>query len=137
MKKKKSLLKNKSFPSGFTLIEVLISFSLTIFLLMGMGQLILYSLKVKTRTDCGLTSTLLASSKLTAFQSLAFENRELMEDFKEERVKEERTHKKYLVQWKIQDVDSTLKKIEITCTPENHTQKKAQLVLYLCKELRF
>ncbi|MBS3818471.1 hypothetical protein KGY73_03060 [bacterium] len=133
--KKGSLPKKKEFLSGFTLIEVLISFSLIIFLLMGMAQLILYSLRIKTRTDCGLISTQLASSKLATLKSLPFEG--LRECSKKEIIKEERTHKDYHIKWKIQEMDSTMKKIEITCYTESFVPKKAQLVLFLCKELRF
>lgn len=139
MNKLKKFLPSQNFPfsPGFTLIEVLVSSSLIMFLLLSITQLILYSLLVKNRTDWGRISSELASSKLEYFKSLSFENQELQEGTTEERLKEKNTHKIFKIKWKIKDLNESLKKVEIVCYPDSALSKKVELILYISKELGF
>lgn len=127
-------LKNKQ---GFSLIELLISFSIIMFLILEMAQLTLYSFRVKRRSDYSLKSAELASSKLEYFKSLPFESPELNESFKTESLQGDATLEIYHREWGVQNVSLNMKRIEIECFCENCPQKKTQLVLILSKELGF
>lgn len=130
----KKLKKNRQ---GFTLIELLISFSIIMLLILGMAQLTFYSILVKRRSDYGLKSAELASSKLEYFKSIPFESIELNENSKREILKRKSFNGSYQREWEIQDISPALKKIEMECFSENCPQKKIRLVLFLSRELGF
>lgn len=129
--------KFKNYNQGFTLIELLISFSIIMLLILGGIQLILHSILVKRRSDYSVTSAELASSKLEYFKSLPFENEELNEGFKREVLKGDTLLGSYRREWRIQNVSSDMKKIEMECFSENCPEKKIRLVLYLSRKLGF
>ncbi len=130
---KKALRKNH----GFTLVEVLISASIVILLLMGLTQLIIHSLLVKRLSDYRINSAVLASSKLEYFKSLPFESDNLKEGCDEESVKEASLNIAYHREWEIQEISSSMKKIEMECFCEHNPKRKIRLILYICKELGF
>ncbi len=122
---------------GFTLIEVLVSASVIILLLMGLAQLTVHSLLIKRISEYRINSTVLASSKLEYFKSLPFESEELAEGSGEEMIERERFKGLYRRQWRIQDVSPEMKKIEIECFYEHSPERKIQLVFYMLKKLGF
>lgn len=130
-------LKSQKNRPGFTLIELLISFSIIMLLILGGTQLTLYSILSKRRSDYSLKSAELASSKLEYFKSLPFESEELSKGFKREFLTGRSLPGSCRREWRIQDVSSEMKKIEMECFFENCPQKKIRLVLFLSRELGF
>jgi len=122
---------------GFTLLELLISFSIVAILLLGAAQLTLYSLHVKRTSDCSLESAEMASDKLEYLKSLPFESGELEESSSEERIQSHRRNDIYERKWVISDFSLNLKKIEVECFSISCVQKKTRLVLFFSKELGF
>ena len=122
---------------GFTLVEVLISASIVILLLMGLAQLTTHSLLIKRISDHRMNSAELASSKLEYFKSLPFESEELKEGSDEESVKGPSLKIFYCRKWDIQDISSGMKEIEMECFCANNSKKKIRLILYICRELGF
>lgn len=122
---------------GFTLIEVLISFFLIMILILGMAQLTFHSILVKRRSDYSVKSAELASSKLEYFKSLSYESEELREGSEIEILEANNPKGRYRREWKIQDISPDMKKIEMECNFENCPEKKAQIVLFLSRDIGF
>jgi prepilin-type N-terminal cleavage/methylation domain-containing protein len=122
---------------GFTLVEVLVSFALVFILITGTAQLTIHSLLVKRRADCNLKTAELASSKLEYLKSLPHESEELKAGFQMESVRGEGLHETFWREWRIQDISSSIKRIEIEIFSGNRPQKKLRVVLFLSRELGF
>lgn len=122
---------------GVTLIEVLLSSSIVILLIMGLAQLTLHSLYVKRIADYRLRSAELAASKLEYLKSFPFDSTELAEGTKEESIHVKGHQGHYRRVWTIEDVSLDMKKIEMECTFEDYPKRKMRLVLYLSRELGF
>ncbi len=123
--------------SGFTLVELLISFALITFLISGTAQLTMHSLLAKRRADFKLRSAELAASKLEYLKSFEYENDELHEGIQKETHKEEGTQRVFLLEWRIQDISLHLKRIEIECYLKKFPQRKTRICLLLSQELGF
>jgi len=122
---------------GFTLVEALVSFALLFILITGTAQLTIHSLLVKRRADCNLKTAELASSKLEYLKSLPYESDELKEGFQMESFKEEGLLETFWREWRIQDISSNMKRVEIEIFSENYPQKKLKMVLFLSRDLGF
>ncbi len=106
-------------------------------LALGMAQLTIYSILVKTRSDYSVKSAELASSKLEYFKSLPYESEELKKGTEMEIQEADNPRGTYRREWRIQDVSSDLKKIEMECYFDNCPEKKARMVLFLSRDLGF
>ena len=122
---------------GFTLVELLVSFSIVFILITGTAQLTIHSLLVKRRADFNLKSAALASSTLEYLKSLPYESDELKEGFRTESVRGEGLLETFRREWRIQDISSNMKRVEIETFSEKLPQKKTRLVLLLSRELGF
>jgi len=122
---------------GFTLVEALVSFALLFILITGTAQLTIHSLLVKRRADCNLKTAELASSKLEYLKSLPYESDELKEGFQMESFKGEGLLETFWREWRIQDISSNMKRVEIEIFSENYPQKKLKMVLFLSRDLGF
>ncbi len=122
---------------GFTLVEVLVSFALVFILITGTAQLTMHSLFAKRRADCNLRSAELASSKLEYLKSLPYESDELKEGFQIESVRGAGLLETFWRELKIQDISSSMKRVEIEIFSENHPQKKLRIVLFISRDLGF
>lgn len=129
--------KRKNNSKGFTLIEVLISFFIVMVLILGMAQLTIHSILVKKRSDYSVKSAELASSKLEYFKSLPYEDEDLRDGSMAEILEVKNPPGRCRREWKIQDVSLDMKKIEMECFFENCPEKKAQVVLFLSRDLGF
>jgi prepilin-type N-terminal cleavage/methylation domain-containing protein len=122
---------------GFTLVELLVSFALVFILITGTAQLAIHSLLAAGKADYNLRTAELAFSKLEYLKSLPYESEELKEGFQTESVKEEGLPGTFWREWRIQDISSNMKRIEIEVFSENFTQKKLRMVLFLSRDLGF
>jgi Tfp pilus assembly protein PilV len=128
---------NQRKKRGFSLVEVLVSFALVFILIAGTAQLTIHSLLVKRRADCNLRTAELASSKLEYLKSLPYESDELKEGFQMESVKAEGLLETFWREWRIQDISSNMKRVEIEIFSENYPQKNLRMVLFISKDLGF
>ena len=122
---------------GFGLLEFLISFSLLTFLITATAQVIIHSFFVKRRAEINLKIAELSSIKLEHFKSLPYESEELKEGRRSEFLKAEDSQEIFLREWRILDISSSLKRIEIEVFSKSNPQKEARLVLFISKELGF
>lgn len=132
-----SIKNTRSQKLGFTLIEVLVSASVIILLLLSLAQLTVHSLLIKRISEYRINSAVLASSKLEYFKSLPFESEELVEGENEETIEREGLKGLYRRQWSIQDVSPEIKKIEIECFYEHSPERKIRLVSFMLRKLGF
>jgi len=106
-------------------------------LITGTAQLTIHSLLVKRRADCNLRTAELASSKLEYLKSLPYESDELKQGFQMESVRGEGLLETFWREWRIQDVSSSMKRVEIEIFSETYPQKKVRMVLFLSRDLGF
>lgn len=78
-----------------------------------------------------------SSHKLEYFKSLSFESDELTAGHHVESVEPKSSKEKIWREWIIQDVSSSLKKVEIVIYFESNPQKRAQVALLLSRRLDF
>lgn len=122
---------------GFTLVELLISFALITFLISGTAQLAMHSLLAKRRADYNLRSAELAASELEYLKSLEHESDELKEGIYTKTIKEKGTQQIFLIEWRIQVISLSMKRIEMESYFKNYPQKKTRVALLLSRELGF
>jgi prepilin-type N-terminal cleavage/methylation domain-containing protein len=127
----------KNLPEGFTLLELLISFTVVVILLMGAAQLTLLSVNIKRTSDCSVESAELASKKLEYLKSHLFKNNELAEKSLVEWLRSQRGNEMFRREWRIEDISENIKKIEMECYAESCPHKRVRLVLFCSRELGF
>jgi len=122
---------------GFSLLEFLISFTLLTFVITATAQVIIHSFFAKRKAEINSKIAELASLKLEYFKSLPYEDEELNEGHKSESLKGNASLQIYKRSWKIQDISSNLKKVEIEVSSQTEPRKKTRLVLFISRELGF
>jgi len=122
---------------GFSLIELLISSSLILFLITGTAQLLIFSLAAKRTADSHFTAVRRASSRLEEFKSLPFDDENLKAGTYEEFVADPASPEIFAIRWRVEDVEENLKKIVLAIHPRGKPQRRTAFCLLLCRELEF
>ena len=122
---------------GFSLIELLISSSLILFLVAGTAQLLGLSLTAKRNADFHFRAARLASSRLELFKSLSHDSPELEAGTHEEVIIDPSSPESLRIAWRVEDLDKNLKKVVLEFFSPNKTRRKAVFCLLLCRELEF
>ena len=122
---------------GFSLIELLISSSLILFLIAGTAQLLGLSLVAKRNADFHFRAARLASSRLELFKSLSHDSPELEAGTHEEVIIDPSSPESLRIAWRVEDLDKNLKKVVLEFFSPNKTRRKAVFCLLLCRELEF
>ena len=122
---------------GFSLIELLISSSLILFLVAGTAQLLGLSLTAKRNADFHFRAARLASSRLELFKSLSHDNPELEAGTHEEVIIDPSSPESLRIAWRVEDLDKNLKKVVLEFFSPNKPRRKAVFCLLLCRELEF
>jgi prepilin-type N-terminal cleavage/methylation domain-containing protein len=122
---------------GFSLVELLISLCLLTFLITATAQVIIHSFFVKRRVEINLKIAELASLKLEYLKSLPCKSDELKEGHRSELLKGDGSKERFIRAWRIQDISSSMKRVEIEVFSESYPQKKVRLVLFISRELGF
>ncbi len=122
---------------GFSLIEMLISSALILFLLSGVTQLIMTSLAAKRNAEFHLAAASLAASKLEYLKSLPFEDPALTSGEYVETARAGFSKEILLSEWSIGDIDERMKKVVIKISRQKAPQKRVALALLLCQDLEF
>jgi prepilin-type N-terminal cleavage/methylation domain-containing protein len=122
---------------GFSLIELLISSSLILFLITGTAQLLGLSLAAKRNADFHFRAARLASSRLEHLKSLPHDSADLEAGIHEEDIIDPSSPESYRMAWRVEDIDQDLKKVVLDFFSPNKTRRKASFCLLLCRELEF
>ena len=119
------------------MIELLVSFSVITLLVIGITELMIYSMRVKYRGDSNLQTAELVASKLEFLKSIPFNSPGLSEGTNKENVLGEDRQRFYWITWVIKKLSSHTKKIEMTCFFENHKEKQTRIILFVSERLGF
>lgn len=103
-----------STPDGFSLIEVLIAMSIVFFLLLGMAQMLCYSLLLKQKADIHQISADIISQKLEYLKGLSPEHELLSPGQHQEIVKDESTERTFILNWEVTELPYRMKKITLS-----------------------
>ena len=122
---------------GFSLIELLISFTIITLFILGTAQLLLYSLAIKSSCANNMSAAGISRTKLEYFKSLPYNSPELDPGERSEIILALGKKDSYLIRWNILELNLHLKRIEIECHPSEHPIKKTHIILYLSQELGF
>jgi prepilin-type N-terminal cleavage/methylation domain-containing protein len=122
---------------GFSLIELLISSSLILFLIAGTAQLLGLSLTAKRNADFHFRAARLASSRLEHLKSLPHDSADLEAGNHEEDFNDPSSPERYRIAWRVEDMDQNLKKVVLDFFSPNKPRRKAVFCLLLCRELEF
>lgn len=122
---------------GFSLVELLISLCLLTFLITATAQVIIHSFFCKRRAEINLKLAELVSLKLEYLKSLPCESDELKEGYRSESLKGSSSQEILIRTWRIQDISSSMKRVEIEVFSKRYPQKSVRLVLFISRELGF
>jgi prepilin-type N-terminal cleavage/methylation domain-containing protein len=122
---------------GFSLIELLISSALILFLITGTAQLLILSLAAKRTADSHFTALRRASSRLEEFKSLPFDDESLKAGSHDEVITDPASPDRFTIRWRVEDVDENMKKIVLAIHPLGEPQRRTAFCLLLCRELEF
>lgn len=122
---------------GFSLIELLISSSLILFLIAGAAQLLGLSMAAKRNADFHFQASRLASSRLETLKALPHDSEQLKAGAHEELVINPSSPGTYRIAWRVEDIDQSLKKVVLEFSSPPKTRRKAVFCLLLCRELEF
>ncbi|MFZ2053341.1 MAG: prepilin-type N-terminal cleavage/methylation domain-containing protein [Candidatus Aminicenantales bacterium] len=130
-------MSQKKRKHGFSLIELLISSALILFLITGTAQLLIFSLAAKRTADSHFTAVRRASSRLEELKSLPFDDEELEAGTHQEDIADPASPEKYRIAWRVEDIEENLKKIVLEVHPQGKPQRRTAFCLLLCRELEF
>lgn len=122
---------------GFSLIEVLVSSSLILFLLIGSAQLILTSIGARRNADFHLAATILASSHLEQLKSLSFDDPLFRSGSQNEIVRSTIVGEDFLMERRIQDLTQGIKEVDLTVARKSRPSQKVTLIALYCREFNF
>jgi prepilin-type N-terminal cleavage/methylation domain-containing protein len=127
----------KTKQKGFSLIELLVSSMLILFLIGATAQLLGLALAAKRNADFHFRAARLASSRLEGLKSLSHDSPHLEAGVHEETVNDPSSLETFRRVWRVEDINQNLKKAVLDFHSLNRPQKKAVFCLLLCRELEF
>lgn len=122
---------------GFSLIELLISSTLILFLIAGTAQLLGLSLVAKRNADFHFRAARLASSRLEHLKSLPHDSADLKAGGHMEDITDPTSPESYRIAWRVEDLDQDLKKVVLDFYSPDKPRRKAVFCLLLCRKLEF
>ena len=122
---------------GFSLIELLLASSLSIFLLLGSAQLLIHTHQTRSRANHHLNSLKLVSARLEALRSCSHDSLELAEGKSTININDESSHQSYQLDWTIKEVSPDIKSVLMECSVLAHPEQKTRVILYISRTLGF
>ncbi len=129
--------KIKMKKKGFSLIELLISSSLILFLITGTAQLLGLSLAAKRNAEFHFRAARLASSRLESLKSHPYEGADLKAGVHEEVLVDPSSGEQYRLAWGVEDLDENFKKVILEFYSPIRPGRRAVFCLLVCRELEF
>jgi len=122
---------------GFSLIEVLVSMTLALVLLIGTAELVSLSIWAKRKGDTtsGLTQSLTA--RLEGLKSLCFGSGGLLAGDYSETVSDGAGRGVFLHEWTVEDTGGRMTRVRIRVSPAGRPQSGASATLWISKDVGF
>jgi prepilin-type N-terminal cleavage/methylation domain-containing protein len=122
---------------GFSLIEVLVSMTLALILLLGTAELVTLSIWARKKGDTTAALTNALSARAEGLKSWAFGSGGLPPGEDSETVRDEAGRGLILHEWTIEDDGERLSKVRIRVGPAGRPWTGSSLVLLISKDLGF
>lgn len=122
---------------GYSLIEVLVSMALVLFLLVGTAELITLSIWAKRKGDVTAGLSRSFCGRVESLKSLAFGPEGLQAGDYAETVRDEAGGGLFLHEWTVEDFGERSKRVRLTVTPAGRPEARASLTLWISKDLGF
>jgi prepilin-type N-terminal cleavage/methylation domain-containing protein len=122
---------------GFSLIELLISSTLILFLIGATAQLLGLALTAKRNADFHFRTARLASSRLETLKSLPHDHPDLEAGLHEDPISDPSSPEVFRSAWRVEEIDQNLKRVVFDFYSPNKPRKKAIFCLLLCRQLEF
>jgi prepilin-type N-terminal cleavage/methylation domain-containing protein len=129
--------RKKMKKNGFSLIELLISSTLILFLITGTAQLLGLSVAAKRSAEFHFRAARLTSSRLESLKSHPYEGPDLEAGVHEEVLADPSSKEQYRLAWSVEDLDENLKKVVLELASAIKPQRKSVFCLLICRELEF
>lgn len=123
--------------SGFSLIDLLVASALIAILVLGLGQILLYSRLSAFHSDSRLQSAVLASRRLELFRSFSFTAGDLQDGTDSEVNLSDGMDRPFVVRWTVSDESPELKAVSLQCFPAGRPERAVRFFLYLDQRLGF
>lgn len=122
---------------GFSLVEVLVSMTLALVLVLGTAELITLSVWAKRKGDTtsGLAQSL--TTRLEGLKSLSFSSDGLRPGEYSESVRDEAGRGIFLHEWTVEDAGERMKRVRLTVSLAGRPGSGASVTLWISKDLGF
>jgi Tfp pilus assembly protein PilV len=130
-------MSKKQKPRGFSLIEILIAFSLIVFVLMSTAQLLIYAHSVFSRYRDLVQSSHYLTEQAEHLRGLPFASTELKAGSYTSERTDPASRRTYTITWTIQDLTPAQKTVRIQCRRSGHARRRAETELLLLDGLGF
>ncbi|MCP2620269.1 prepilin-type N-terminal cleavage/methylation domain-containing protein [Candidatus Aminicenantes bacterium AC-334-K16] len=122
---------------GFSLIEVLMTLAISIFILLGTAEALLHCLSVKRRVEIREKVRQLISTEIETLRSYDFTSSNLKEGTSIFSVQDKISSREYRLIKTIQDKAPGLKSIKITAFPHDRPTLRTEVIFYISQDLGF
>ena len=122
---------------GFSLIEVLITMSLGLLLILGAAELVGFSIWAKRRGDAASGMARAVTARLEGLKALPFGSEGLRPGNYAETVTDELSKTTFIEEWTVEDAGDRMRKVSLRISPADRPGGGASLVLFISEDLGF
>lgn len=137
MKKDPVLTNSRSRNQGFSLIDLLLAFSIIIFLLVHLAQMLIMAQNSQNRYRDHLLASGFVMEQLAVLRSLPFQHVDLQSGTYIKECKDADSERVFVLDWIISDISPELKSVDIECSRKEDSKHGTKTSLYISRELGF
>lgn len=123
--------------NGFSFIEVLIGFSISLFILLGTAEALLHGLSVKRRVDLREKVKQLITTEIETLRTSDFQAAEMQEGTSTAFIEDKISGRRYKLIKTIQLRAPGLKSIKLIAFPQDSPALKTEIIFYISQDLGF
>jgi Tfp pilus assembly protein PilV len=123
--------------SGFSLIDLTVASALMAILVLGLGQILLFSRLSAFHSDSRLQSAILASRQLETLRSKSYTDVDLKNGGTFDVIQPDGLGRPYMVRWTVSEEFPELKAVSLQCYPAGRPERAVGFFLYLPQRLGF
>jgi prepilin-type N-terminal cleavage/methylation domain-containing protein len=124
-------------PNGFSLIELLLSMTLIVYMISGTAEIICLSLKMKRKADFLMKGTSLLFDKIEELRGLPFADEDLSPGRHHEDVHVENGCAPRFLEWTVEDVSKAVKRIAVRIGSGGRIGPQPKTILLISERIGF
>jgi prepilin-type N-terminal cleavage/methylation domain-containing protein len=124
-------------PDGFSLIEILLSMTLIVFMISGASEIICLSLRIKRKADSLMKNTSLLSGKVEELRGLPFSDKNLSSGIHREESHGENGAASRFLEWEVEDLSETMKRIVVRVDSSGRFGPSSRTALLISERMGF